>query len=59
MLRKADAREKAKMTVKTKTKAKDVAKKMGVTLSTFSKSIKKVNEYTVDYVKEIMRRRGL
>lgn len=50
---------KAKDKVKAKTKARDVAKKMNVTPSTFSKSIKKVNEYTVEYVKNIMKRRGL
>ena len=55
MLRKAETKE---VKMKVKTKAKDVAKKNKITPSTFSKSIKKVNEYTVDYVKEIMRRRG-
>ena len=59
MLRKAEAREKAKEKAKTKVKAKDVAKKNKIAPSTFSKSCKKVNEYTVDYVKEIMRRRGI
>ena len=44
---------------KDKVKAREVAKKTNITPSTFSKSIKKVNEYTVDYVKNIMKRRGL
>ena len=44
---------------KVKVKAREVAKKMNVTPSTFSKSIKKVNEYVVEYVKEIMKRRGI
>ena len=42
-----------------KAKAKEVARKMNVTPSTISKSIRKVNEFVVEYVKEIMRRRGL
>ena len=44
---------------KVKAKAREVAKKTNVTPSTFSKSIKKVNEYVVEYVKEIMKRRGI
>ena len=40
-------------------KAKEVARRMSITPSTISKSIKKVNEFVVEYVKEIMRRRGL
>ena len=42
-----------------KAKMKEIAKKMGVTLSAFSKSCKKVNEFVVERVKEILRRRGL
>ena len=42
-----------------KAKMKDIAKKMGVTLSAFSKSCKKVNEFVVERVKEILRRRGI
>ena len=54
MLREAEEKE-----VKNKAKAREVAKKMNVTPSTFSKSIKKVNEYVVEYVKEILKRRGI
>ena len=56
MLREAE--EKA-VKDKVKAKAREVAKKTNVTPSTFSKSIKKVNEYVVEYVKEIMKRRGI
>ena len=42
-----------------KAKMKEIAKKMGVTLSAFSKSCKKVNEFVVERVKEILRRRGI
>ena len=54
MLREAEEKE-----VKAKAKAREVAKKTNVAPSTFSKSIKKVNEFVVEYVKEIMRRRGI
>ena len=56
MLREAE--EKA-VKDKVKVKAREVAKKTNVTPSTFSKSIKKVNEYTVERVKEIMKRKGI
>ena len=55
MLREAE--EKA-VKDKVKAKAREVAKKTNVTPSTFSKSIKKVNEFVVEYVKETMKRRG-
>ena len=49
----------AKVEVKVDAKAKEVAKKMGVSLSAFSKSCKKVNEFVVERVKEILRRKGI
>ena len=55
MLREAEEKEKDKV----KAKARDVAKKTNITPSTFSKSIKKVNEFVVDYVKDILKRRGI
>ena len=53
MLREAETKAKDKV------KAREVAKKTNVTPSTFSKSIKKVNEYVVERVKEIMKRKGI
>ena len=55
MLREAETKAKDKV----KVKAREVAKKTNITPSTFSKSIKKVNEYTVERVKEIMKRKGI
>ena len=45
--------------VKVKMKAKVVARRMSIAPSTISKSIKKVNEFVVERVKEILRRRDL
>lgn len=59
MLREAEEKEEKEVKDKVKVKAREVAKKTNITPSTFSKSIKKVNEYTVEYVKNIMKRRGL
>ena len=56
-LREAEAKEEEK--AKVKVKAKDVAKKNKIAPPTFSKSCKKVNEFVVERVKEILRRRGL
>ena len=60
-LREAEAKVEVKVDAKAKAKvkAKEVAKKMGVSLSAFSKSCKKVNEFVVERVKEILRRRGI
>ena len=56
MLREAEAKE---VKAKVKMKAKVVARRMSIAPSTISKSIKKVNEFVVEYVKEILKRRGL
>ena len=58
-LREAEAKVEVKVDAKAKVKAKEVAKKMGVSLSAFSKSCKKVNEFVVERVKEILRRKGI
>ena len=53
MLREAEEKANAKA------KMKDVAKEKKITPSTFGKSVKKVNEYIVEYVKDILKRRGI